>query len=115
MTAMTTQVRRGHHLGKLEIQLTLEPISQEEYDQVLREIEFSYILLSKGYGRGKGRRKWVYPVLPSTTATTYKSSWLKVNVQLYICTYVCSFPTFSFFGFINNMQILLGDGFIRFI
>ena len=38
MTAMTTQVRRGHHLGKLEIQLTLEPISQEEYDQVLGEI-----------------------------------------------------------------------------
>ena len=91
MTAMTTQVRRGHHLGKLEIQLTLEPISQEEYDQVLGEIEISYILLSKGYGRGKGRRKWVYPVLPSTTATTYKSSWLKVNVHMYICMFFSNF------------------------
>ena len=29
-----TQVRRGHHLGKLEIQLTMTPITQEEYDQV---------------------------------------------------------------------------------
>ena len=47
MTAMTTQVRRGHHLGKLEIQLTLEPISQEEYDQVLGEIENSYIFYQK--------------------------------------------------------------------
>ena len=47
MTAMTTQVRRGHHLGKLEIQLTLEPISQDEYDQVLGEIENSYIFYQK--------------------------------------------------------------------
>ena len=29
-----TQVRRGRHLGKLEVELTLAPITQEEYDQV---------------------------------------------------------------------------------
>ena len=112
MTAMTTQVRRGHHLGKLEIQLTLEPISQEEYDQVLGEIEISYIFYQKVMDEEKvDENGFIQSFLlqPRQHTNPPGLRWM------YICTYVCSFPTFSFFGFINNMQILLDDGFIRFI